>query len=302
MLLVVATLNVSPSGVDEFEAGFAANASRVHAEEPGCLIYQLCKDKKKPGEYTVIEVKGCWCTLQCNTVAAAAILAPRLPPLLRIPLEAALATFIGSSHVHYPHCGSPTLSTNRLPTFQPSLRSATLLLPQVYADNGAISTHMRNLKSSAFAPKLAGRPMIGTYEIVGNPGLKRGSAARAIVAHLDVRTTGVGGTARNVAAFESVTRPLVNTVQEREPGCLMYAMGRGKKEGMYVFAELYVDKAAIGRHGQTEYFKAASAKQAPLFAGVKMTMLATVGEGGAQSTMGAGGEAGGAGGASKAAL
>ena len=203
-------------------------------------------------------------------------------------------------------CGSPTPSTNPLPTFNrpfaPPPPSSLAL--KVYTDNGAISTHMRNLKSSAFAPKLAGRPMIGTYEIVGNPGLKRGSAARAIVAHLDVRTTGVGGTARNVAAFESITGPLVSTVQAREAGCLMYAMGRGKKEGMYVFAELYVDKAAIGRHGQTEYFKAASAKQAPLFAGVKMTMLATVGEGGAQSTIGAGGAsgAGGAGGASKAAL
>ena len=81
MILVVATLNVSPSGVDEFEAGFAANASRVQAEEPGCLIYQLCKDKKKPGEYTVIEVRGCcWCTHSgssgCDTRAATASASP----------------------------------------------------------------------------------------------------------------------------------------------------------------------------------------------------------------------------------
>ena len=57
MILVVATLNVSPSGVDEFEAGFAANASRVQAEEPGCLIYQLCKDKKKPGRRGLTKAK-----------------------------------------------------------------------------------------------------------------------------------------------------------------------------------------------------------------------------------------------------
>ena len=28
----------------------------MHAEEPGCLLYQLAKDRKVKGRYTVIEV------------------------------------------------------------------------------------------------------------------------------------------------------------------------------------------------------------------------------------------------------
>jgi quinol monooxygenase YgiN len=56
MIGVVATLYVQPDKSAEFEKVFLDLASKVKANEPGCLMYQLTKSKTEAGVYKVLEL------------------------------------------------------------------------------------------------------------------------------------------------------------------------------------------------------------------------------------------------------
>ena len=54
MIGVTAKLNVKPEAAAEFEDVFLTLSEAVHANEPGCILYQLCKDEE--GNYIVMEM------------------------------------------------------------------------------------------------------------------------------------------------------------------------------------------------------------------------------------------------------
>ncbi len=54
MIGVVAKLNVKAGSEAEFEEVFLTLSEAVRANEPGCLLYQLCKDDD--GSYVVMEM------------------------------------------------------------------------------------------------------------------------------------------------------------------------------------------------------------------------------------------------------
>jgi quinol monooxygenase YgiN len=54
MIGVTAKLNVKPEMAAEFETVFLDLSDAVNANEPGCLLYQLCKDED--GNYIVMEM------------------------------------------------------------------------------------------------------------------------------------------------------------------------------------------------------------------------------------------------------
>ena len=54
MIGVIAKLNVKPEAAAEFEEVFLNLSDAVRANEPGCLMYQLCKDAE--GNYIVMEM------------------------------------------------------------------------------------------------------------------------------------------------------------------------------------------------------------------------------------------------------
>ena len=54
MIGVTAKLNVKPEAAAEFEEVFLNLSEAVRANEPGCLLYQLCKDDE--GNYIVMEM------------------------------------------------------------------------------------------------------------------------------------------------------------------------------------------------------------------------------------------------------
>jgi quinol monooxygenase YgiN len=54
MIGVIAKLNVKAEAAAEFEDVFLTLSEAVRANEPGCLMYQLCKDDE--GNYVVMEM------------------------------------------------------------------------------------------------------------------------------------------------------------------------------------------------------------------------------------------------------
>lgn len=56
MQCVLAKLKCGSDRTNQFEQAFLNGAATVHANEPGCLAYQLAKDTKRKGEYYVLEV------------------------------------------------------------------------------------------------------------------------------------------------------------------------------------------------------------------------------------------------------
>jgi quinol monooxygenase YgiN len=54
MIGVTAKLNVKPEAAAEFEEVFLNLSEAVRANEPGCLLYQLCKDDED--NYIVMEM------------------------------------------------------------------------------------------------------------------------------------------------------------------------------------------------------------------------------------------------------
>ena len=56
MIGVIAILRTKDGTAAEFEAAFAKLATAVRANEPGNLVYQLCRSRTEPGVYKVLEV------------------------------------------------------------------------------------------------------------------------------------------------------------------------------------------------------------------------------------------------------
>lgn len=54
MIGVIAKLNVKPEAAEEFEEVFLSLSEAVRANEPGCIMYQLCRDDD--GNYVVMEM------------------------------------------------------------------------------------------------------------------------------------------------------------------------------------------------------------------------------------------------------
>ena len=78
--------------------------------------------------------------------------------------------------------------------------------------------------------------------------------------------------AKDMDGLQEATVPALNDVHSKEPGNLMYCLGRNDKENKFTFLELYTDMAAIGVHGKTDYFKAMGKRQRP-FLGGKMAVV-----------------------------
>ncbi len=56
MIGVVATMKIKDGSTADFETAFADLAAKVKANEPGCVIYQLCKSRTDPHTYKVLEL------------------------------------------------------------------------------------------------------------------------------------------------------------------------------------------------------------------------------------------------------
>ena len=65
------------------------------------------------------------------------------------------------------------------------------------------------------------KPVVTIMPIVGDPGLKLGEPKFAIVAVVP---------AKNLNGLESAIAPALNEVHTKEPGTLMYCLGRDEKE------------------------------------------------------------------------
>ena len=91
--------------------------------------------------------------------------------------------------------------------------------------------------------------------------------------------------AKDMDGLQEATVPALNDVHSKEPGNLMYCLGRNDKENKFTFLELYTDMAAIGVHGKTDYFKAMGKRQRPFFGGkMAVSILQTCGNGGITAT------------------
>lgn len=67
------------------------------------------------------------------------------------------------------------------------------------------------------------------------------------------------------AEFESVFSQLAEQVLANEDGCVFYALHRSKSDPqIYKVLEQYKSGADLKAHGETEYYKAANQKLAPL--------------------------------------
>ena len=152
---------------------------------------------------------------------------------------------------------------------------------EVYSNNAAVQTHMKNLRKNknptmAKLMDASKKPVVTIMPIVGDPGLKLGEPKFAIVAVVP---------AKDLNGLESAIAPALNEVHTKEPGTLMYCLGRDEKRNAMVFLELYTDMAAIGTHGKTAYFKAMGKRQAPFVGGKPIiSILQTCGNGGINPT------------------
>ena len=66
--------------------------------------------------------------------------------------------------------------------------------------------------------------------------------------------------------FESAMKELQSQVQANESDCQLYQLTK-KDDTTYKMLENYSDRAALDRHGKTEYFRAAGGKLAGCLAG-----------------------------------
>lgn len=55
MINVIATLKIAPGKEAEFEAAASDLVAAVNANEPDCLLYELCRSKSDPQTYVFME-------------------------------------------------------------------------------------------------------------------------------------------------------------------------------------------------------------------------------------------------------
>ena len=84
MIGAIARLKVLDGKGPEFEVAFAALAAKVHSDEPGNSLYQLCKSRSDPNEYVVLEIYADQTAVEAHTGSDHfKTLAPTLGPLLQ---------------------------------------------------------------------------------------------------------------------------------------------------------------------------------------------------------------------------
>ena len=152
---------------------------------------------------------------------------------------------------------------------------------EVYSSSDAVKTHMKNLRKNR-NPAMAKlmdttkKPDISIMPVVGSPGLKLGTPTIAVLADIP---------AKDMDGLQKATLPALNDVHSKEPGNLMYCLGRNDKSKKFTFLELYTDMAAIGKHGKTPYFKAMVTRQKPFLGGTMgVELLKICGDGGIKPT------------------
>ena len=150
---------------------------------------------------------------------------------------------------------------------------------EVYSNKAAVQTHEKFVNRNSAMGKLmdaSKKPVVTIMPVVGDPGLKLGEPKFAIVAVVP---------AKNLNGLESAIVPALNEVHTKEPGTLMYCLGRDEKRNAMTFLELYTDMAAIGTHGKTAWFKAMGEATSPICWGKPIiSILQTCGNGGIKPT------------------
>lgn len=96
MLSVIANIPVKEEACEEFETGFAGSAATVLANEPGCLLYQLCKDPQTKGKYTVLELYADRDALDLHSKNHAENRNPKLPEMLDGALVVSVLSVVGN--------------------------------------------------------------------------------------------------------------------------------------------------------------------------------------------------------------
>ena len=124
---------------------------------------------------------------------------------------------------------------------------------ELYQSKDDFKTHVKGLQANPNAEMSAlrvGDSEVALLDVVGPPGLKPGSASLAIVAELKVRAViipSISSFCHQVKAdgnvgFEEATLPLINDVQSKEDGNLLYCFGKDSKDPTtYIVTELYTD-------------------------------------------------------------
>ena len=70
------------------------------------------------------------------------------------------------------------------------------------------------------------------------------------------------------AQFEAGFKELQQVVKDNEPGCIFYLLFKSRNDPTaYFVMEQYEDAAALAQHGQSDAFKASSAKLGPVSGG-----------------------------------
>ena len=85
---VIATVTVGEGHGETFEALFAAQAEKVRANEPGNRLYQLCRSRRTPGVYVVLELYDDDKALEAHRASPhMAENRPKIGPLLSAPTQ-----------------------------------------------------------------------------------------------------------------------------------------------------------------------------------------------------------------------
>lgn len=90
----------------------------------------------------------------------------------------------------------------------------------------------------------------------------------AVVARLNVQ-------AGKEQEFEQIAAELGAQVHDKEPGCALYVLCKGKEAGAYVMLERYADQAAFGAHGQSQHFRDAFPKLGACLSGAPQIEILT---------------------------
>ena len=159
---------------------------------------------------------------------------------------------------------------------------------ELYKDEAAFKAHLALFKNgaenqAARAALQIGKTAVQFLDVVGNTGFKEGKKpTMAIIAEIPLKDSST----ESIAGFEKATLPLMDDVQSKESGNLLYCLGKQRKtfksqndyESKCIFTELYTDASAIQLHGSTDYFKAGGKRQAPFIGGKpNVKILQTVG-------------------------
>lgn len=182
MICVVARLNIKEASMaPRFKEICAEMGEKVHASQPGTLLYCLCVNPADATKYTVLEL---------------------------------------------------------------------------YKDMDAVKQHQAEFPAMATEEMMSmlvpGPPDMVVMPVIGKPGLKAaGGGTVAVIADLSVKDS---------AKFEKMSIPMAEQVHGKEPGNLLYCMGKHPSEAdRYLVLELYMSEEARMQHGKSEHYQSSMA-------------------------------------------